>query len=77
MYIHKEKILTGTIDGQGYIHVRLICPWNGKIKLYKVHRLVAMHFYEDWNDSLVIHHIDHNKQNNHLDNLLALYQEIE
>lgn len=31
-----------------------------------------MHFYDDWTDNLVIHHIDHNKQNNRLDNLLAL-----
>ena len=74
-YIHKEKILTGTIDGQGYIHVRLVCPWNGKLKLYKVHRLVAMHFYEDWDDTLVIHHIDFNKQNNNLDNLIILTED--
>lgn len=74
-WIHKEKILTGTIDGNGYIHVRLVCPWNGKLKLYKVHRLVGKHFYEDWNDNLEIHHIDHNKQNNKFQNLLFLTQD--
>lgn len=36
---------------------------------------MGKHFYEDWNDTLEIHHIDHNKQNNKFENLLFLTQD--
>jgi len=38
----KEKILKPNLDGRGYYHVRL--SKNGKVTLFKIHDLVAIHW---------------------------------
>lgn len=50
-------------DRDGYLTVRV----NNKKQM--VHRLVHEYFGTDFNKDYHIHHIDGNKQNNHIDNL--------
>jgi hypothetical protein len=42
---------------------------NGKIKNYLIHRIVAKAFMDNYDDKLMINHIDFNKSNNKIDNL--------
>lgn len=63
----KEKILKPGISGDGYYCVTL--SKNGKTKFYKIHRLMALNFFENNGDNLVINHIDGNRLNNKLSNL--------
>jgi hypothetical protein len=51
----------------GYHRVKLYK--DGKRKMFKVHRLVAQAFLDDWNPDLDVDHIDMNKTNNHVSNL--------
>lgn len=55
------------ISKNGYCRVQL---WkNGKCNKFLVHRLVAKHFLDDFDDNLCVNHIDENKLNNCIDNL--------
>lgn len=60
------NILTGDINNIGYKRVCLYAPVK---KRFFVHRLVAYHFCEGYQDNLVVNHKDGNKQNNKADNL--------
>ena len=51
------------IDLDGYLNVKI----DNKRRL--IHRLVYEYFSNDFNPNYHIHHIDGNKQNNHIDNL--------
>jgi hypothetical protein len=42
---------------------------NGKVERVSVHRLVAMAFLDDWDESLTVDHIDGDKSNNAASNL--------
>ena len=64
--VKTNKILTGDINNIGYRRVCLCSPVK---KRYFVHRIVAYHFCDGYNERLVVNHIDGNKQNNHADNL--------
>lgn len=67
-----ERILSGTIDDKGYIHFRLTKS-NQRPKLYKMHNLVARLFIRDYDSSIdTVHHIDGDKRNNSVDNLIIL-----
>jgi hypothetical protein len=61
------KLLTPIISNKYYI----IKISNVKSKTYKVHQLVAMAFlgHKPCGYKLVVNHVDHNKLNNHVDNL--------
>lgn len=63
----KEKILKQPVDKDGYLFVCL-CK-NGKIKNFKVHRLVAEAFIQNPNNLPQVNHKDENKQNNCVENL--------
>lgn len=69
----KEHILTPSEDNSNYFHVRLTDK-TGKITLYKVHRLVIENFVDEnlSEKKLEIHHIDLDKSNNKLENLLVV-----
>lgn len=67
-YIQKEKILKGMIDKDGYAIVKLRTK-DGKSKLEKVHRLVAIAFIPNPENKPQVNHKDENKQNNHVENL--------
>ena len=61
-------ILKQTIDRKnGYLTVSL--SKNGKKKIYRVHKLVASIFIDNFNNYPVINHKDGNKLNNCVDNL--------
>lgn len=66
-YIKREKILKNNLYGNGYYYVGL--SKNGKVKRYKVSRLVAQEFIPNPENKPFINHIDGDKLNNHIDNL--------
>lgn len=69
-WVEKER----QIDREGYYYVDIYC--NGEKKRQRVHRLVAEAFIPDWERTgKVIHHIDQNKLNNNLENLIPLSDE--
>ena len=67
LYFGKERILKPGNNGQGYLHV-ILCK-NGKMKIYKVHRLVCQTFLPNPNNLPEINHKDEDKTNNKVDNL--------
>lgn len=65
----KDKILKPTIDRKGYCSVKLYKN-NGKIKkIFKVHRLVAEAFINNYNELPQINHINEIKLDNRAVNL--------
>ena len=76
---NQDRLLKPQKDAIGYYHVRLYDPLredyykNGlkKPTLFKVHRLVALHFLDEPKDEkqININHIDEDKSNNHYENL--------
>lgn len=71
----KERILKPGTNGKGYLYVGL---WkNGKVKNFRIHRLVAEAFLEipeelkhlKGTHYLQVNHKDENKQNNNVENL--------
>ena len=67
LYFGKERILKPGNNGQGYLHV-ILCK-NGKMKYYKVHRLVCQTFIPNPNNLPEVNHKDENKENNSVHNL--------
>lgn len=65
----KEKILVPCMDAQGYLHYTLTKGHQNK-KIYLAHRLVAKHFIPDFTDDMVVSHIDGDKFNNKVENLI-------
>lgn len=63
----KSKMLTLRYDQHGYLQALL--NHNGKRKLLKVHRAVAMAFIPNPNNKPCVNHIDNNPANNRVDNL--------
>ena len=66
--INKNNIVCKPfINNSGYYCIGL---WKNNIKTtYCVHKLVAEHFMNNYDDSLDIDHIDNNKLNNNINNL--------
>lgn len=64
--IKTGNILTGDINNTGYKRVCLYSPIK---KRFFIHRLVAYHFCEGYQEDLVVNHKDGNKQNDNADNL--------
>ena len=63
----KEKIKNLNSNRNGYLEVSL-CK-NGVKKPFMVHRLVAKHFLDSFDEKLDVNHIDCNKKNNNIKNL--------
>ena len=63
----KEKILKPAKDGSGYLFV-VLCR-NGKHKIFKVHRLVAVAFLPNPNGFTEINHINEDKTLNVVSNI--------
>ena len=65
--IKKGKELTQYTTKQGYVNVGLTI--NKKVKVVRVHRMVAETWIEKIKDKPMINHKDLNKANNHKNNL--------
>lgn len=65
----KERILKKDINNAGYERVTL-CK-DDKCKKYLLHRLVYENFISPIPEGMTIHHIDEDKVNNHINNLLV------
>ena len=63
----QEKILKLRSDKKGYLMVNL-CK-EGKIKTYRVHRLVAQAFIDNPDNKSQVNHKDEDKTNNKVENL--------
>lgn len=59
----------GNLDKNGYKRVTLIDVFTNKIITKKVHRLVAMYFLDNYDETLTVNHKDFNKSNNNVSNL--------
>ena len=66
-----QRNIRSCITKRGYQQVSIVIGGN-KRKALKVHRLVYYSFYPNTDISHDIHHIDENKSNNKLNNLMAL-----
>ena len=66
-YISKEKILKNRIDRYGYEYISL--RKDKKEYKFRIHRLVAMMYLDNFSNKLTVNHIDGNKRNNHYSNL--------
>ena len=62
-----EKILKAEKNNHGYLQLHLYR--EGKRKLCRIHRLVAIAFLENHNNLPEVNHKDENKQNNCVENL--------
>lgn len=62
-----QRIIKQLKNPCGYLKVDL--SKNGKVKLFFVHRLVAIAFLENQENLPFVNHKDEDKQNNHVDNL--------
>jgi len=69
--VWKGKVLRGDIRN-GYLNIQL--SENGRTKRTSIHRLVAFSFNPHMDKSLVVNHLDFNKANNHIDNLVICTQ---
>lgn len=65
--LRKGHILTQSVNKQGYNVVGLYT--FGKVKVIQVHILVAMAFYGVTDDRMDVHHINHIRTDNRVDNL--------
>lgn len=61
------NFLIPVINNRGYYYISLYK--NSKPKKFTVHRLIARHFLDDWDENLEVDHIDRNKLNNTIENL--------
>ena len=62
-----KRPLKGSLSKDGYLCVK--CQFNGKIKNFQVHRLVALHFLENPERKPTVNHINGNKVDNRVENL--------
>lgn len=65
--IKREKILSPTDNGNGYLIIPL--SRDGKKKNHYIHRLVARAFVQNPESKPVVNHKDFNKKNNNFENL--------
>ena len=65
--LRKGKVLSPVIKDNGYLQVGLY--YNGKYKMFLVHRLVAQAFIENFDNLPEVNHLDEDKSNNSVDNL--------
>lgn len=63
----KGRILKQGISHNGYLSV--VLSKNGKVKTYRVHRLICNTFIDNHFNKPEINHIDGNKKNNKISNL--------
>lgn len=69
----RNRLVIFNKDKKGYLKARLYCPEisknKDKRKPYRLHRLVAMYYLDNFSNDLQVNHIDGNKTNNYYKNL--------
>lgn len=65
--LRNNKILKKSLDSRGYNH--FITSLNNKSKLFKIHRLVALHFIPNPENKNQVNHINGIKTDNTVENL--------
>lgn len=72
--VKRGKVLSPALNPRGYFFVNL--SKEGKVRVHKVHSLVALAFYGTRPEGHQVRHLDSDKTNNHKDNLAygTLYQ---
>lgn len=71
----KDRLMKQNPNPKGYLHI-CMCNENERNKSFGIHRLVAKHFLEDFDENLYTDHIDRNKTNNHISNLRMVTNQI-
>lgn len=71
----KEKILRPWHNGTNDKHLRIELRKDGKRNIPLIHILVAKAFVPNPNGYTTVHHIDHNPQNNMVENLVWMSEE--
>ena len=66
--IRKQKYMKPQINNMGYYQLNMFAT-NGKVKKELIHRLVALTFIDNPNNYPQVHHINHNPQDNRVENL--------
>jgi hypothetical protein len=65
---NKRHLLSQCDNGHGYFVVG-IRTFDGKSRNLRVNRVVAQAFLPDYSEEMQVHHIDGDRENNHLNNL--------
>ena len=61
------KILKPTLNENGYYYIKLYK--DNKKKMFRIHRLIALHYIENPNNYEFVDHIDRDPKNNQIGNL--------
>jgi len=69
-----NKFRKACSNGEGYCVVDLYK--DGKRKIFKIHRLIALHYIPNPHNYECVDHKDRNRQNNSLDNLRWVIKEM-
>ena len=67
----RKQYLNPYVDRYGYQYVQC-CNKTGSYKTYKVHRMVYEAFVRDLTPNEDVNHVDKNRSNNNLRNLIAM-----
>src|SRR6058998_1019822 len=67
-HINKGEFRKARVNKQGYLALQLKGPNNFMLNC-KVHRLVGLTYKRNPHNKPLVHHLDHNKLNNHYKNL--------
>lgn len=68
--LETDRFVTGTVKHNGSIQVCLTNQYGSK--LFYLHRLVAELYFDEFEEGMYVRHLDRDKSNNHVYNLLVI-----
>lgn len=72
----KEGYLKSRMNKDDYLEVRLTGDTTGERCILSISRLVAQSFHPNWDPELTVDHLNHNKQDNRIENLAVVPRSI-